>query len=116
MVLLYMRGLLKPDYPHGVKSVAREEMLLLALSLELAANSQLHNLMVQAAFAPLIDPRKANVVARNMSEYAEKISKLAGLDIAKKPSHPWGSVKSMSALYHALVKQGIIIENSDNAT
>ena len=37
MILAYRRGLLKPDYPNGVQSRLREEMILQALAAELDA-------------------------------------------------------------------------------
>lgn len=116
MVLLYLRGLLKPDYAQGYRSIAREEMLLRAVEMETSANMQMQELLVQAAFVPLFDPKKAPTMIHQMSDSARRIMELAALNVhVKAVSKAQGSVESMTKLYTALVKQGIIVEDKADA-
>lgn len=95
--------------------MAREEMLLRAVEMDKAAEMQMSELMVQAAFAPLFDPRKASSMLGQMANSARKIVELSALNSkALEAARAKGSVDSITKLYTALVKQGIIVENIDD--
>lgn len=114
MVLLYLRGLLKPDYPQGNRSIAREEILLQAVSAETMASTQLAEINLQASFAPLFSAARAPEMFRKLSEAIRRITAMSNLDFAtasQVAAKAAGSVDSMAKLYDALVKKGIIVEN-----
>lgn len=114
MVLLYLRGLLAPDYPQGNRSIAREDMLLQAVAAETSAAAQLAEINMQAAFASLFSPKSAPQMLDKLSTAVNRLTAMSTLDFvtarqaAKKAA---GSVESMAKLYDALVKKGIIVEN-----
>ena len=114
MVLLYLRGLLKPDYPQGNRSIAREDLLLQAVSAETTATAQLAEINLQAAFASLFNPKSAPSMLDKLSSAVNRLTAMSTLDfvaarqVARKAA---GSVESMAKLYDALVKGGIIVEN-----
>lgn len=68
MLLAYVRGFLKPDYPQGVVSVVRERLMLAALSAEAQTPILLQQLVSQSAFAPLFRPDNAKVMLERMTE------------------------------------------------
>lgn len=56
MVLAHVRGLLKPDYPNGVRSRIRERMLLNSLERETQGSGFLARANVEAASLAAADP------------------------------------------------------------
>ena len=41
MLIAYLRGLLLPDYPHGLRSIIRENFILQAISREVGADEMI---------------------------------------------------------------------------
>lgn len=56
LVLAHARGLIKPDYPHGAKSVIREELLLRQISRDIFGESNYHRARVEAATITSVKP------------------------------------------------------------
>jgi hypothetical protein len=73
MLVAYLRGLLTPDYPNGVRSVVRENLVLQAISLELDADALLNRVATEAAYAPLMQGNNAN----NLLKQHDKMLSLA---------------------------------------
>ena len=64
MMLAYRRGLLEPDYKHGVQSIVREHMILSMLDSEQAAEViKLNALFRSIVLAPAIKPEAAPELA-----------------------------------------------------
>lgn len=67
MMLAYRRGLLKPDYPQGIRSMLRERMVLDMLEMELSADYFRNaSLLAACAWAPSIDPKRAKEFASSL--------------------------------------------------
>ena len=47
-MLAHVRGLIKPDYPHGIKSVIREELILRQISRDVYGESYYHRAIVES--------------------------------------------------------------------
>lgn len=60
MLVAYLRGLITPGYPHGIRSVIRENLILQAISLELEADALLNRVVTESAYAPLMQGNNAN--------------------------------------------------------
>lgn len=77
MMLAYRRGLLKPDYPNGLQSRLREEMVLQMLNSELAADSFLHGAHILGAIAgPNVNPKKVVDLERELNKRIIHASRL----------------------------------------
>lgn len=73
MLVAYLRGLITPGYPHGTRSVVRENLILQAIGLELDAEALLHRVATEAAYAPLMQGNNAN----NLLKQHDKMLSLA---------------------------------------
>ena len=62
LVLAHVRGLLKPNYPHGIKSIIREELLLRQISRETYGTSYYHRAGVEASLINAMSPRDRDAV------------------------------------------------------
>lgn len=54
MLLAHLRGLLKPGYKHGVKSVLAEDLILRAVEVEISVDMERSFMLAQSCFAPLV--------------------------------------------------------------
>ena len=71
MMLAYRRGLLEPDYKHGVQSIVRERMILSMLDSEQAAEIiKLNALLRSIVLAPAIKPEAAPDLAEKFQTSA----------------------------------------------
>jgi len=65
MLIAYLRGLLLPDYPNGIRSIVRENFILQAINREIGAEEILNRIKVEGAFVPMIaDGTKANMLLK----------------------------------------------------
>lgn len=53
MLLAHLRGLLKPGYKHGARSVLAEDLILRALEAEVSVDMERSFMIAQACFSPL---------------------------------------------------------------
>jgi hypothetical protein len=60
MLVAYLRGLLKPDYPFGQRSIIRENFVLSALSREQEANEIITRVSHETGYAALLSSTQAN--------------------------------------------------------
>jgi hypothetical protein len=67
LVLAHARGLIKPDYPHGVKSVIREELLLRQISREIFGESYYHRATVESALIAAVGARDKEGIYKRAS-------------------------------------------------
>lgn len=74
MMLAYRRGLLEPDYKHGVQSIVRERMILTMLDNEQAAEAiKLAAMFRCMALAPAIKPDAAPDFSEKLKESALRV-------------------------------------------
>jgi hypothetical protein len=112
MVLAHLRGLLLPDYKQGLRSVARENMVLAAIDYEMTADTMRDQSMLQASFSSFISPTKATESLRQMMGTLRRLSELSMLNTK------WQAIPEAEAslfkLFEALEKAGIIKDNIDD--
>lgn len=60
MLVAYLRGLLKPDYPYGQRSIIRENFVLSALAREQEASEVITRVSYEAAYTALLSSEQAN--------------------------------------------------------
>lgn len=116
MMLAYRRGLLEPDYKHGVQSIVRERMILSMLDSEQAAEViKLNALFRSIVLAPAIKPEVAPELAEKFQTSALRTVHLfeysSGLNEVNTPqmSDQKGAV-NLSKAFIMLKERGIIEE------
>jgi hypothetical protein len=115
MLLAYLRGLLKPTYDQGTRSVLRENIILDALSMELDAHALERRTQLYSAYVSLMNPAAAKELMvkqqttlqnlRYLSEFDGKFT-----DIQEDTSEAEKS--DIVALYYALEEAGLVGENA----
>ena len=106
MLVAYLRGLLKPDYPNGVNSLIREELILQEISKEQSAESLKFQALVSSAQSGCYDMSQAKKV---IDYHREFIVQYNNLIFGTKDSviHQ-KSVDATVKVYHALEKAGLL--------
>lgn len=115
MLLAYLRGLLKPHYDQGIRSILRESLVLEALSMELDAEYVAFQTQVHAAYAPLLQPKAAKELMnkqqitmqnlRYLAEFDDRITTMTETISATEQS-------DLVALYRALEDAGLVGEDA----
>ena len=103
MLLAYMRGLLKPDYVHGIRSVARENMILNAIEVEVGTSELLNDIDLRKHVLPLVKASSRNDEINDIQRAMSVVSRYSKFH--SNPEHDRSSsrsVDSMVALYKAL--------------
>ena len=117
MLVAYLRGLLKPDYPQGIRSIIRENFILQALSRELDADELLARVQHEGTFTALLTHDNANKLLKQQ----DKMLSLAFDNLRHKTERLGNKLVNMHAIdkliatYAALKKQGIVGEKLDNS-
>jgi len=106
MVLAHLRGLLRHDFSHGLRSVARENMVLQAIDYEMIAQAGKDQTLLQGAFASFISAAKVPDTMRTLGGSLQRLSELSMLN-TKWQAIP-KAVESIFKLYESLEKAGII--------
>lgn len=57
MLLAHLRGLLKPNYPNGIMSVIREELVLQGISQETEGRHMYQQALMSTAMLSVVDPK-----------------------------------------------------------
>lgn len=110
MLVAYLRGLLKPNYPLGIRSLIRENFILQALSREQDAQDMLLRLQHEGSFVSLLTHENAN----KLLKHQDKMLSLAlnnlrhSNDKAKKHNVDIHSVNKLIETYAALKNQGLV--------
>ena len=116
MLIAYLRGLLKPDYPQGVRSIIRENFILQALSRELEANELLTRIRHEGTFISLLTHANANKLLKEQ----DKMLSLAFDNFRHKIARNNNKLVNMQAIdnlisvYASLKKQGLVGNKLDN--
>lgn len=116
MLLAYLRGLLKPDYPQGARSIIRENFILQAISRELDGNELMARIQHEGTFVALISHDNAN----KLLKHQDKMLSLAFDNFRHRNQRQGNNSVNMQAIdnliaaYAALKKQGLVGLKSDN--
>ena len=115
MLLAYLRGLLKPKYDQGIRSILRENLVFAALSMELDRDFVELQTKVHASYAPLLQPKaakdlmnKQQVTMQNLRYLAEFDDRITAMTTAISSDEQ----SDLVALYHALEDAGLVGENA----
>lgn len=111
--MAYLRGakdLIKADYPHGIRSILRERMILYAMDLEEAATIRKESLQLTSSIVSAhLDPAKVMDVHRKWQAELIQAQGLAGLELHVEKMVQ-GSVDAIAKLYHAMDNSGFFQE------
>jgi hypothetical protein len=116
MLVAYLRGLLKPDYPQGVRSIIRENFILQALSRELDANELISRVQHAGTFVTLLTHDNANKLLKQQ----DKMLSLAFDNFRHRIERQGNKLVNMQAIdnliatYASLKKQGLVGTKLDN--
>lgn len=116
MLVAYLRGLLKPDYPQGVRSIIRENFILQALARELDANELITRMQHEGTFISLLTHDNANKLLKQQ----DKMLSLAFDNFRHKAAHTnnksvnMQAIDNLVAVYASLKKQGLVGDKLDN--
>lgn len=120
MLIAYLRGLLLPDYPHGLRSIIRENFILQAISREVGADEMIARVHAESGFASLMNPQQANkllkshdkmlsLAYRNLNHESNKNIHAAAID--------FDSIDKFIEVYKNLAKQGVLTpKQNDDAS
>jgi len=110
MLVAYLRGLLKPDYPQGLRSIIRENFVLQALARELDANEMMARVAHEGTFVTLLTHDNANKLLKDQ----DKMLSLAFDNfrhVRRKNSNKsinMEAIDKLIATYASLKKQGLV--------
>ena len=82
MVLAQLRGQLESYYPHGLRSVMRENMLLQALDMERTAQLGIQRLTIDAAYSAAYSAEGARAVLQNIQDSWRRYRQLSEFNTA----------------------------------
>jgi hypothetical protein len=68
MLAAYLRGLLKPDYSQGIKSVYRENLILQSIAREQEAEEIVLTINNESNYSPLLSPTQANKLLKHQNK------------------------------------------------
>jgi hypothetical protein len=97
MVLAYLRGLLRPGYPMGIRSHLREELMLEAVARDLESINMQEIIRTMVQHRPGT-PQK---VIQTIKEMSFKLNRTRGFNTVKSKAR---NVDGLVAIYHALSK------------
>lgn len=119
MLAAYLRGLLKPDYPNGNRSIYRENLILQAIAREQEAEEIIQTVKNESNYSPLLGPAQAN----KLLKHQDKMLSLSFDNLRHKAdkrsnkSINMEAIDKLIATYAALKKQGMVgakLDTSEN--
>ena len=108
MVVAYMRGILKPDYPHGTRSRIREAALLKAIESEMEASLGYQRLMVSHSFISKITIDSVRRLQADSRDTWQRICHLRRLTKPPPAAALLASGKALGIIYTALEKSSVL--------
>lgn len=107
ILLAYLRGardIIKKDYPHGVRSILRERLIISALDMEEAGMQGMAHETISTIFAaPVADPKRFKAHSKQMHRMVTHWHSIKTLDYdALERPVVKGSIDAMAKLYKAL--------------
>lgn len=115
MFLAHLRGLLKPYYDQGHRSIIAETAILRALSAEITSKVEAQMLLAEASFAPLLNPSAAQGVYAGISGSFHNVLDKAMLDFTRTPQRARADAAGMVALYNQLERSGFFEKMNEEA-
>lgn len=113
-LLAFRRGLLKPDYPNGLQSRIREELILFMASREEEVEAAWKKeLMLNMLLAPHLDPKKYSSYAKQITHWLGELFKQKQYSIYPMQSMEDAFVASMEGMikdWYELEKNGTLAE------
>lgn len=115
MVAAYLRGLLRKDKHHGLRTISTEDIVLESISAEILAGNVESSLQVDLALMPLLTEKGIHNTISRASSRLERAAELRLLDIYKVGEQVSGALKlgnvnkelSLFQLYQIAEKSGI---------
>lgn len=112
MLLAFLRGLLKPYYNQGSRSVAAEHLVLEAIAVEETGRQGRDMVLMQAAFSSHFARNRVSETMGNFGKELRRLAEMSMLNVGwSSVPEAQASVDSMLQLYEALEKAGIIRDN-----
>ena len=113
IILAYLRdpSLIKPDYPNGVRSVLRENVLLQAVAADMDASEAAERLHIESAFACHLKPEASYDLMSQFTDSLRTYWDAKELNTGrrqKSATNVKGSATSIVKLYETLEKAGIL--------
>lgn len=109
IVQAYLRGLTRPDYPNGIKSYVREELILSAVMSEIEHDQMVVIANVKAAVASKVDSKNISKYIRGIQIDIENAFKFRVMHINGMARED-KNIDDLAKLYKMLGKIGIIPE------
>ena len=113
MLLAYLRGLLRPKYDQGLRSILRENVLLEALSTQLDVDFVTTQTLAHASYAAALQPEGAKELITKQRSALQNLRYLAEFDDRVKSiveSMSSGEHADLITLYNALEEAGLVGE------
>jgi len=104
-----LRGLIGPDWPHGLITILKEDAILRVLDAEATAASMADRLDTRRAMVSAIDPRHLKNFVHDLSESTSKLVYLRNLDfdtLFRKASGM--DAAKLKLVFQSMQKSGII--------
>jgi hypothetical protein len=123
MVAAYLRGLLKPDHPYGIRSSLAEDIVLEALACDNLVHSMEQGLALDMSLLPAITPKAIPGIVQGISRRMGRVNELRGYDIYKVEQQIGDQLKlaghdaseiSVFQVYQIAEKQGIFQRFEDS--
>jgi hypothetical protein len=108
MLLAYLRGLLTPDYPEGIRSILRERAIVTAIGMEKDADYLLniHKINVDRLVPDASQTYKDKL--RRINHGLRQVKELYEGHLIELPEQNSSSLDDIVKLHHALKEKGII--------
>ena len=113
IIRAHLRGLLKPYYTNGFRSIGAENLLFTVMSYEDAGKAKEMEVQVEKEILTMLRTEAVGGKIRklhNTARYARRLCMLVNEDPEAEDAQ---SVAALVKLYHALEKQGIIYNEPD---
>lgn len=119
MLIAYLRGLLLPDYPNGIRSIIRENYILQALNREIGASELVDRIKMESSFVPAIESgSKINNLLKQLDKMLslayENLSHAPQLNKGKYSKYNVNELERFIATYEMLEKQGLVGDIKNN--
>lgn len=113
IIRAHLRGLIKPYYTNGVRSIGAENLVLSTLTYEDAAKAKEMEFELEKEVLGLLRPDAIGKKLRKLHNTAKYARRLCMLVNENPEEEDMQSVAALVKLYHALEKQGIIYNEPD---
>jgi hypothetical protein len=109
MLVAYLRGLLKPTYENGLRSIIREDIILQAVAAEKEAEWEKVKINFESSLLNKVDPSRVRQLMSSLNNAIRKAKAIGMMDLLlQSVPQAFGSVDSLVEMYKALEKAGII--------